>query len=72
MPLLLRRKIINEWFYILNDVISILFGAILFILSAVGALAMVNVIGVFAIVIGVFHLAAAFQLRKHVRNTPQA
>jgi uncharacterized membrane protein HdeD (DUF308 family) len=60
----LRREITGEWFYILNGVISILFGIVLFVLPGAGALALVTVIGVFAIVIGVLLLVVAFRLRK--------
>ena len=62
----LRREIRDEWFYILNGVFSILFGIVLFVLPGVGALALVSVIGAFAILIGVLLLLVAFRLRKHL------
>jgi uncharacterized membrane protein HdeD (DUF308 family) len=62
----LRREITGELFYVLNGLLSILFGVMLFIIPEAGALALVTVIGAFAIVIGVLLLVVAFRLRKLV------
>lgn len=60
----LRKTISNEWFLILNALLSILFGAVLLLLPGVGALALVWMIGITAIVIGILLLAIAFRVRN--------
>jgi len=61
----LRKEIDNEWLLILSGVISVLFGLGLLIAPGAGALALVWVIGLYAIVAGVIYIALAFRLRKH-------
>jgi uncharacterized membrane protein HdeD (DUF308 family) len=64
----LRREINNEWFLVLNGLLSILFGIVLFAMPGVGALALVTAIGIIAILIGILLVVVAFR----VRNMPQA
>jgi uncharacterized membrane protein HdeD (DUF308 family) len=59
----LRKAIRNEWVLILSGAISILFGAALFVNPAAGALAMVWIIGGFAIAFGVMMIILAFRVR---------
>lgn len=59
----LRREIHNEWFLILNGLLSILFAIVLFIFPGVGALALVWMIGIFAVIIGILLVAIAIKLR---------
>ncbi len=59
----LRKQVSNEIFMLLIGVISILFGAVIFINPLVSGLVFTVVIGVYAIMIGVFQTALAFRLR---------
>jgi uncharacterized membrane protein HdeD (DUF308 family) len=61
----LRKEIDNEWMLILSGAISVLFGAYMLIMPGAGALALIWVIGIYAIIAGVLMVALAFKLRKH-------
>jgi uncharacterized membrane protein HdeD (DUF308 family) len=63
----LRKEIDNEWFLILGGVISVLFGLGMMVAPGAGALALVWVIGSYAVVIGAMFVALAFRLKKHHR-----
>ncbi len=63
----LRKEISSEWFLILKGILSVLFGLVLFAMPGAGALAMVLVIGVYAIVAGVLLMLVAFRLRGRGR-----
>jgi uncharacterized membrane protein HdeD (DUF308 family) len=65
----LRKEIDNEWLLILSGVISVLFGIGVLLVPGAGALAIVWVIGLYAIVAGVLYIALAFRLKKHVHAT---
>jgi uncharacterized membrane protein HdeD (DUF308 family) len=60
----LRREIEGEWFYIAAGALSVLFGVVLFAWPASGAVALVWLIGAFAIVVGAMMIGSAFRLRK--------
>lgn len=60
----LRREISDEWFLILKGIISVLFSLVLFIAPGAGALGMVLVIGIYAVVVGVLLLLVALRLRS--------
>jgi uncharacterized membrane protein HdeD (DUF308 family) len=62
----LRKEIDNEWLLAASGVISVLFGLLLLSRPAAGALALITVIGAFAIVHGV--LLAWFALKVHWRD----
>ena len=62
----LRKEIDNEWYLILCGVISVLFGIGVLIVPGAGALALIWVIGFYAIVEGILYIALAFRLKKHV------
>ena len=68
----LRKEISSEWLLILKGVLSVLFGLVLFVAPGAGALAMVLVIGVYAIVAGVLLMLVAFRLRNQGRATLSA
>jgi uncharacterized membrane protein HdeD (DUF308 family) len=61
----LRKEIEGEWLLILNGVISVLFGLVLLYRPGVGALAVVWIIGFYAIVLGVIYVMFGLKLRKH-------
>lgn len=59
----LRKEISNEWVLIISGIISIIFGVVLIANPGAGALAMVLVIGAFALVFGVIMIILAFRVR---------
>jgi uncharacterized membrane protein HdeD (DUF308 family) len=61
----IRKEIDNEWWLVLGGALSVVFGAILIMRPGAGALALIWLIAVWAIVIGVTLLALAFRLRSH-------
>lgn len=65
----LRDVIRREWLLALDGVVAILFGVALIVFPSAGALAVVWLIGAFAIVSGVILLMIAFRLRGSARAT---
>lgn len=68
----LRRQITNEWMFILGGILSILVGFALFANPAAGALALVWLIGSYAIVFGLVMVVMAFRvhgLAGRIRGT---
>jgi uncharacterized membrane protein HdeD (DUF308 family) len=63
----LRKEIDGEWMLALSGLLAIAFGVALIVWPLAGALALVWLIGWFAIVVGVVYIGLAFQLRKHRR-----
>ncbi len=61
----LRKEIDNEWLLIGSGVVSILFGLILVMQPGVGALALLFVIGTYAIIHGVILISLSLRLRGH-------
>jgi uncharacterized membrane protein HdeD (DUF308 family) len=64
----LRKEIDNEWWLIASGALSVLFGLILAVQPGAGALGLLFVIGVYAIVHGVFLVGLSFRLRKHAAH----
>jgi uncharacterized membrane protein HdeD (DUF308 family) len=64
----LRKAIRGEWLLILAGVASIVFGVLVFLFPGAGALALVWLISMHAIVTGVLLLALAFRARAWVRT----
>jgi uncharacterized membrane protein HdeD (DUF308 family) len=64
----LRKEIDNEWLLVLGGIISVLFGIGVMVAPGAGALALIWVIGTYAIIIGVLLVALAFRLKKHVHS----
>ena len=63
----LRKEIEGEWLLGLSGVLSVAFGVIMFAQPGAGALAVVWLIGWFAILAGCVYIGLAFQLKKHRR-----
>jgi uncharacterized membrane protein HdeD (DUF308 family) len=59
----LRKLIQDEWWLILSGVVSVLFGLFLLAAPGAGAVAVVWLIGLYAVVFGVLMLALAVRLR---------
>ena len=66
----LRHEIDNEWTLGLAGVLSIVFGAILAFQPQAGALALIWVIGAYAIVLGVALIGLGFKLRSVGQHLP--
>jgi uncharacterized membrane protein HdeD (DUF308 family) len=60
----LRKEIDNEWLLIAGGVLSVLFGIAVLIMPGAGALAVVWMIGIYAIIYGVILVMFALRLRK--------
>jgi uncharacterized membrane protein HdeD (DUF308 family) len=58
----LRREITGEWMLILGGLLSILFSVVLFVFPGTGALSLVWMIGIYAIVFGISEIIFAFRL----------
>jgi uncharacterized membrane protein HdeD (DUF308 family) len=63
----LRREIEGEWLLGLSGLLSIAFGIALIVRPGAGALAVVWLIGWFAILAGCVYVALAFWLKRHMR-----
>ncbi len=59
----LRRVIRNEWLLILGGAASVIFGVLLFLFPGAGALAVVWLIGAYAIIFGALLIALSLRLR---------
>lgn len=60
----LRRVITGEWTLILGGLLSILCGILLFVFPVAGAVSVIWVIGIYAIVFGVSEIIFAFRLHS--------
>jgi len=60
----LRKVIENEWLLALSGVLSVIFGALMFWSPGAGALAVVWIIGLYAILFGVLLIALGFRLKR--------
>jgi uncharacterized membrane protein HdeD (DUF308 family) len=60
----MRSVIQDAWLVVLSGIVSIAFGAYLLVVPADGALALVYVVGFYALFAGVMYIAAGVQLRN--------
>jgi uncharacterized membrane protein HdeD (DUF308 family) len=60
----LRKEIEGEWLYIVSGIVSVIFGVLVLVWPASGALAIIWIIGLFSIIFGVTMIAASLHLRK--------
>lgn len=65
----LRKEIDNEWLLIFAGLLSVIFGLVLLLKPGAGALALLWLIGSYAILFGLILVWLAFRLRKLARNT---
>lgn len=64
----LRRRIQGEWLLVLSGVASIVFGGVVFLYPmGAGALALVSLVGIYAVATGLLLLALALRVRAWVR-----
>lgn len=68
----LRRVIKGEWLHILGGFVSVIFGILLMIQPAVGALAMLWLISAYAFTFGILMVVLAFRARTFGRTTISA
>jgi uncharacterized membrane protein HdeD (DUF308 family) len=74
----LRKEIEGEWLLVLSGALSVLFGLAMMVFPAAGALAIVWLLGSYAVIFGVLLLVLGFRLRSlsqsiaHVVATPRA
>ena len=61
----LRKVIQGEWLMVLGGLASVVFGMLLFLKPAAGALAVIWIIGAYALVYGVILIALGFRVRSH-------
>jgi uncharacterized membrane protein HdeD (DUF308 family) len=64
----LRKAIQGEWLLVLDGILSVAFGILLVAQPAAGALAVLWLIGIYAIAFGVTTLVLAFRLRNLAAN----
>ena len=67
----LRHVIPNEWFLIISGLLSVVFGILLLVQPGAGALALVWLIGLYAVVFGIGMLALAWRLRGLLKHMPE-
>lgn len=65
----LRKEIDNEWLLILGGILSVLFGVAMMAAPGAGALALITVIGLYAVIVGALLVAVSFRLKKHAPST---
>jgi uncharacterized membrane protein HdeD (DUF308 family) len=59
----LRKELSNEWVLILSGLLSVVFGVLVMLNPSAGALSILLLIGVYAILFGIMMLALAFKIR---------
>jgi uncharacterized membrane protein HdeD (DUF308 family) len=65
--IMLRKEIEGEWWLVLNGALSILIGLFMFFQPGAGALALIWLIGAYALIVGVTLVMLAFRLKRHKR-----
>lgn len=61
----IRKEIDNEWWLVLSGTLSVIFGLMVLIMPGAGALALIWVIGAYAIIFGGLLVGFAFRLKRH-------
>jgi uncharacterized membrane protein HdeD (DUF308 family) len=65
----MRKMIEGEWFYILSGAVSIIFGLYVIVFPGAGALALLWLIGFYAIFAGIMYVAIGWRLRGVATRT---
>lgn len=68
----LRKEIANEWLLILSGALSVAFGVLMVASPGAGALAVLWLIGAFAVAYGALLVVLAFKLKKHAAPSATA
>lgn len=68
----LRKEIEHEWLLGLAGVVSIIFGLALIVQPNVGLLALVWLVGVYAVVLGILYIVLSFRLERFERRLRHA
>src|SRR5438093_9769617 len=68
----LRQQFEGEWLLIVAGIASVLFGLVCFVWPGATALALIWLIGGYAIVFGILLIVLAFRLRGHAEAAPAA
>jgi uncharacterized membrane protein HdeD (DUF308 family) len=64
----MRKTISNEWLYILAGIASIIFGGLIIVHPGAGALAVLWIIGVYALIFGILLIGFSLRLRGHAKE----
>lgn len=68
----LRKSIEGEWLLAFNGLVSVVFGIVVFLFPGPGALALVWLIGFYAIFTGALLIGLSLRLRSRVKKVPHA
>ena len=68
----LRKELANEWVLILSGVLSVVFGVLVIAMPSAGALSIIWLIGVYAVLFGIMMLTVAFKLKGLVSEARAA
>ena len=63
----LRKVIKGEWLLVLGGILSIILGILLFVYPIAGIVALIWVMGIYAIIFGIVLLFLSFRLKAHVK-----
>jgi uncharacterized membrane protein HdeD (DUF308 family) len=64
----LRREIKGEWMLILGGLVSVMFGLLLMAQPGAGALALMWLIGIYAVIFGIVLVILAFKTRRFIKE----
>ncbi|TMR99468.1 DUF308 domain-containing protein [Nonomuraea basaltis] len=61
----MRREVQGEWLHLVSGALSVLFGALVLIWPATGALTIALIIGIYAILAGIMLIVLSLRVRRH-------